>query len=266
MKKVTNTLITLAVSFILLLCVLYIYGYFDNEKQAASLNSIESFDYMPSTSGRMLYHENYCFSYSEEHEQSKWVAYKLTSANFNDDIERSGSFRKDGLVETETAVTGDYTGSGYDRGHLAPAADMRHNQISMYESFYMSNISPQKPKFNRGIWKKLENKTREWALESDGVYVVTGPVLTEFIDTIGVRNRIPVPKYFYKVMMDVNHTKMLAFILPNEYSNTELSEYVVTVDSLESLTGIDFYPALPYRLENKLERSKVVEINDWSFE
>lgn len=232
-----------------------------------STNEI-TFEYEPHVEGqKILRHKYYSFCYSEEHEQAMWVAYMISVDNFNPEVSRKGSFRNDPLVETKTASTRDYTNSGYDRGHLAPALDMRHNETSMYESFYMSNVSPQKPGFNRGIWKKLENKARVWALEDGVMYVTTGPVLTEFIDTIGVSNKVPVPKYYYKVLLDCvgPDYKMAAFILPNEKSDKPLYDFVVTVDSLEELTGIDFYPALPDVLEKELEREKNVTINDWGF-
>ena len=180
---------------------------------------------------------------------------------------RKGSFRNDPLVNTKTASTKDYINSGYDRGHLAPALDLKETNESMYESFYMSNISPQTPGFNRGIWKRLESQTRMWAIENSGLFITTGPVLTEFIDTIGVANRIPVPKYYYKVLLDYKDPeyKMIAFILPNENSSRPLSDFIISVDSLEVLTNIDFYSDLPDELENILEKGKTVKTSNWEF-
>ena len=217
------------------------------------------FDYKPKQEQEVVIHNYYSLEYSEECEQSKWVSYVINSKMLSGDTKRSNSFDEDDMVDTKTALSKDYKHSGYDRGHLAPAADMVINDLAMNESFLMSNVSPQVPGFNRGIWKKLEAKVRDFAMEGDGVYVTTGPVLTEFIDTIGVVKRIPVPKYFYKAVLDCKRKKMIAFVLPNEKSSLPLREYVITIDSLEILTGIDFYYDLPDGLEKKLEREICIE-------
>ena len=111
----------------------------------------------------VIKHEGYIFCYSERYEQSRWVAYQLTRQEVSGKAVRSGSFIEDPLVFTGTANKSDYIGSGYDRGHLAPAGDMRWSKKVMRESFLFSNMSPQHPSFNRGIWKKLENNVRRWA-------------------------------------------------------------------------------------------------------
>jgi endonuclease G len=157
----------------------------------------------------------------------------------------------------------DYRGSGFDLGHLCPAGDMKLNLTSMTETFYMSNISPQKPAFNRGIWKKLEKRVRNWAMSYGRIYVVTAGVLTSNKGKIG-SNGVSIPKYFYKVVYDPKgQGKMIAFLLPNEKSAKPLHEFVVSVDYLESITDIDFSPALPDSIENLLESSK--EVFGWSF-
>ena len=225
------------------------------------------FNFEPTSEGQTIKREYYSFSYSEEHEQSKWVSYEVTHESILGEAVRKGSFRNDPLVDTKTASTKDYTNSGYDRGHLAPALDLKATSESMYESFYMSNISPQTPGFNRGVWKRLESQTRMWAIENSGLFVTTGPVLTTFIDTIGVSNRIPVPKYYYKVLLDYKDPeyKMIAFIIPNERSSQPLSDFIISVDSLEILTNIDFYSNLPDELEKILEKGKTVKTSNWEF-
>ncbi|MDZ7792136.1 MAG: DNA/RNA non-specific endonuclease [Spirochaetia bacterium] len=121
-------------------------------------------------------HTGYTLSYSEEHEQAEWVAYKLTIEELQGDVERTDNFREDKKVDTETASLSDYRGSGYDRGHLAPAADFSWSEEAMSDTFYLSNMSPQKPGFNRGIWRSLESQVREWAIRDKALLVVTGPV------------------------------------------------------------------------------------------
>jgi endonuclease G, mitochondrial len=165
-------------------------------------------------------------------------------------------------VKTGTADNGDYAGSGYDRGHLAPAADMGWSSIAMAESFYYSNMSPQVPAFNRGIWKRLEELVRTWAVDYNAVYIVTGPVLTNGLLTIGI-NKVSVPKYFYKVILEYNDQdiKGIAFILPNTGSGEPLQNYAVTIDSVEKFTGIDFFPKLPDDQERIIEST--LSVNSW---
>jgi len=212
--------------------------------------------YIPISSSQPIAHQYYTLSYNEDTEQANWVYYKLTADMIVGDTERSSNFRNDPLVTTKSASTKDYTNSGYDRGHLCPAADMKFSEEAMYESFYMSNISPQLPEFNRGIWKELETQVREWAKEKDSLYVVTGPIFDETNIRIGA-NQVKVPASFYKVLYNPAQQQMIAFILPNQASFLPFQRYTSTVDSLEELTGIDFFSQLPDNLENRLE-SKIV--------
>jgi endonuclease G len=175
--------------------------------------------------------------------------------------ERSNKFRVDKMVPTESAKSADYTKSGYDRGHLCPAADMGFNPVAMEESFLMSNISPQAPDFNRGIWKELETTVREWAKKEHRLIVVTGPVFKDNKGTIGQEN-ILVPGYFYKVVYDLTgQPRMIAFVLPNAKSDRPLTDFAVSADEVEKLTGLDFFSQLPDDEENKLEAT--VQLSGW---
>lgn len=217
-----------------------------------------------STTGEIVKHQYYTLSYSESHEQAEWVCYELTPSLINGSQSRTDNFRSDPLVKTGSAQLDNYKGSGYDRGHLCPAGDMKVSKEAMSETFYMSNMSPQHPSFNRGIWKKLESTVRNWAIVEGKVYVVTGGVLTSKLGAIGT-NQVTVPKYYYKVIYDpTGDEKMIALVLPNQKGVGQLQDYVVTVDSVEILTGIDFFPALEDNLENKLESN--INANDWEFE
>jgi endonuclease G len=203
----------------------------------------------------LIIHTGFALLYSEAHKQAKWVAYELTLEETLKGVERSNRFTPDPKVITGTASDEDYRGSGYDRGHLAPAADMSWSEQAMNESFYYSNISPQLPAFNRGIWKRLEDQVRKWAQQDSSVYIVTGPVLSDSLPHIGP-NRIAVPAYFYKVLLvwKKYNQKAIAFIIQNKKSSLPLNQFAVSIDSLEHLTSIDFFPALPDSLENTLER------------
>lgn len=214
---------------------------------------------------KVIYHTGYALSYNELHEQANWVAYQLTASETNSVISRSDKFMIDPAVKTGTADNEDYADSGFDRGHLAPAADMGWSDATMTESFYYSNMSPQLPSFNKGIWKRAESLVRTWATTYDSLYIVTGPVLSSGLQSIG-HNKVSVPDYYYKVILDNKKglCKAIAFIIPNKSSKEPLQRFVTSVDKVEKLTGINFFPLLPDDLENKLECS--VNLNAWIWE
>ena len=199
----------------------------------------------------------YTLRYSEEHEQALWVAYILYADSLKQTtFERKDDFREDSRIKTGSASLSDYKGSGYDRGHIAPAADFSYSEFALSQSFFMSNMSPQDPSFNRGVWKKLEDQVRTWAMKNDQVYVVTGPVLNKTYKTIG-SNKVSVPEYYYKIILDMRkpEIKAIAFLMKNEKSSAPLSSFVVTIDSVEQLTGLDFFPGISDELEDALEGS-----------
>jgi len=217
-----------------------------------SFLSVPDLSFLPIPGEQQISHSYYILSYNEDAEQANWVYYKLTKEMLEGDVERNSNFRNDPLVTTKSASTKDYTNSGYDRGHLCPAADMKFDVKAMYESFYMSNITPQNPDFNRGIWKELESQVRTWVREKDSLYVITGPILSDNDNSIGA-NEVKVPNYFYKVLYDPAQNKVVAFIIPNQSSAEPFENFATSIDSLEIYTGIDFFSQLPDRLENRLE-------------
>ena len=226
------------------------------------------FPYMeiPATQNEKLivHHTAYSLLYSEEHEQAIWIAYELTSEETERKFERSDKFLVDGAIKTGSANDGDYKGSGYDRGHLAPAADMSWSNQTMLESFYYSNMSPQDPSFNRGIWKKLEELVRTWARGNKSLYVVTGPILSGNLPSIG-SNKVSIPAYYYKVLLDYSQPdfKAIGFIIPNQGSKADLSSFAVSIDKVEALTGLNFFPNLQDKQENALESSVCIPCWTW---
>jgi endonuclease G len=195
----------------------------------------------------LLQYTGFTISYNEENEQPAWVAYILTKEDVQSgNEERSENFRPDKNISTGSATLKDYSGSGYDRGHMAPAADMKWSQIAMSESFLLSNMSPQEQGFNRGIWSKLEAKVRTWAIQNDSILVITGPVIKGIKKYIG-ENRVGVPGYYFKVIADISAPsyKVIAFLLENRSSTGDIMRFAVTIDSLEKATGYDFFPYLP---------------------
>lgn len=206
----------------------------------------------------------FSFLYNEPHEQATWVAYQLTQSETQGFVERTDNFREDPLVKTGSATSADYQGSGFDRGHLAPAGDMGWSTSAMSESFYYSNMSPQVPAFNRGIWKRLEEQVRLWAIDYDTLYVVTGPVLTADLPKIGP-NQVSVPRYYYKVLLDYSEpeVKGIGFVMPNQGSKLSLQQYAVSIDSVERLTGLDFFHRMADDQEGLIEKQLCVSCWSW---
>ena len=196
-------------------------------------------------------HGRYTLCYSEKHEQPHWVAYDLSIDHLMCRARRKDSFRTDPHIKTGSANLYDYRRSGYDRGHLAPAADFK---CDMRSTFFMSNMSPQRPKFNRGVWKRLETWVRNQARFGIDLRVVTGPVLVDGLPTIGY-NLVSVPSLYYKVIL--SDDRAIGFIMPNYKSKCRVESFAVSIDSVESLTGIDFFSDLPDSVEDELEARRV---------
>ena len=224
----------------------------------------------------MIMHSAMCLVYSEPHEQAKWVAHIITTDVADGRIGRSNDFRPDPKVSTGSAVEADYfiktrqedgkykyDGFGYDRGHLAPSADFRWSATALSESYFYSNMSPQLPVFNRQSWAKVEDMLRSY-VDSRGaeLAVVTGPVLNANLPKVerGV-NKPSIPAYYFKVALDPQNKRAIAFVMPNAKCEYPTEHYTVTIDSVEKLTGIDFFPALDDALEDSLEALRVVK--DW---
>lgn len=237
----------------------------EQEKENATevISNLDNFDFKPtSTTGAVYSREGYTFSYSEKHEQSEWVSYMLDASDFNYSQYERPYFVQDPLVKTKSADWRNYKNSGYDKGHLVPAGDRKENFASYKETFYTSNIAPQRHDFNSGIWNRLEEKTRYWAEKYDGIYVVSGGVLSDNLKTIG-REKVAVPNYFYKVLLTKDRKRMIGFLVAHKNSKKPLYEFVTSVDAIEELTGIDFFPELEDAIEAELEKS--TDYKKWSF-
>tara|TARA_R110002020_G_scaffold387674_2_gene598437 strand:- start:1429 stop:2238 length:810 start_codon:yes stop_codon:yes gene_type:complete len=210
-----------------------------------------------STTGAVIHHKYYSLSYSEPNEQAEWVAYELENEQLSQNNFDRPYFEIDEAVPTKAAHWRNYKNSGYDRGHLCPAGDRRFEKSAYIETFLTSNISPQKHDFNSGIWNSLEQKVRKWAAAYGSIYVVTGGVLKNISSTIGDEH-VAVPNYFYKIILSETDKgyQSLAFLIPHKNTTTSLTEFVTTIDNIEALTGIDFFPNLDDKTENSLEASK----------
>jgi len=190
------------------------------------------------SNNQIIVHDAYILSYNETCEQANWVKYMVTKAELDTvNAKRKNNFKEDEKVLTGSASLDDYKGSGYDRGHLAPAAVFVNDQEEMDESFYMSNISPQTPSFNRGIWKRLENYERELANEHDTIYVIAGGILKGNLPTIG-ENEVCIPKLYFKIIY--NKDFVMCFIMRNVKSFDPLNMFKQTISVLERESGLKF--------------------------
>jgi endonuclease G len=216
----------------------------------------------------IISHEAMSLVYNEKMEQAIWVAHIILPDVVNGMVGRSNDFRPDPLVKSGSAVDADYflrdtladgsikyDGFGFDRGHLAPSADFRWSNKALSESFYYSNMSPQLADFNRNSWAKLEDLMRAYVQENNvALYIVTGPLLRDNLPRIerGV-NKVAIPVYYFKMALDLTNKQAVAFIMPNKKCEYPTEHYAVSIDSLEKLTGRDFYPALPDSVESIVE-------------
>ncbi|MBQ2979501.1 MAG: DNA/RNA non-specific endonuclease [Bacteroidaceae bacterium] len=213
-------------------------------------------------SSQIIRHKGYTLSYNNEWRLANWVGYELTRDETDGSVERTDWFDEDPMVKGVKVRHADYTHSGFDRGHMAPAADMKWDKQAMVESFYMSNICPQVHALNAGLWNTLENRVRTWARRDSAIVVVCGPIVPREYMTIG-ENRVAVPEYFYKAIVSPYSTSPqgVAFIMPNEDIDEPLYKYAVTIDSVETVTGIDFFYNLPDSLENYIEQN--INLKSW---
>lgn len=205
----------------------------------------------------ILCRKGYVLSHNAERKVADWVLEELTRDRLAGMATRDdGSFRVDPDITERSATLKDYRGSGYDRGHLAPAGDMSWDKTAMAESFYLTNMAPQVGiGFNRGIWKALEGRVRDWAEHRERLIVVTGPIYGDGAKTIGVAKDVAVPEAFYKIAYDPDRKRAIAFVLPNKSTPTaKLPEHIVTVREIEELTGLDFLAALTKREQNRIEK------------
>lgn len=215
----------------------------------------------------VIVHPGHMLVYSEKHEQPKWTAHVASPDLIKGNLARIDSFLPDPLVMTGTAVTADYWNSGFDRGHMVPSADMRWNLEALQGTYYYSNISPQVPELNRETWADLEDWGRRYVnFSKRRVFVATGPVLRDGLPTMQKadrKNEVSIPEYFWKVFADLDGDtpKAIGFVMRNSKLDGPPISYAVTVDSVETLTGLDFFPALDDATEDRIEAMR--ELKDW---
>ena len=221
--------------------------------QDYSTDIVNYLNYMPESScGEIIHHTSYSVSFCEDDKISEWAIYYMTPDKIGT-TKRTNDFRRDPKAKGKDASLEDYKGSGYDRGHLVPARDMSSDIIKMSESFFMTNITPQHPSFNRGILNNLESQVRDWIYDIDTVIIITGCIDTSLQhQTIGA-GKVRIPELFYKIIIDVNRMTSISFLIPNKKAEKTLFDYVCSIKDLETLSGLDFFYRLPDDIENLLE-------------
>jgi len=217
-----------------------------------------------------IHHSAYVIGFDCEFKMAAWTFHILTPDVTFGNVSRSNDFRTDSLASCGDADEKDYflrkqnadgtfsyEGFGFDRGHLVPSADFKWSPIGLSETYFYSNMSPQRPQFNRESWAELEGLVRKIVeAEKKPLYVLTAPVLRGELKTIErSANRLKIPDYHYKIIADISaeNPRGMAFLMPNRKCESRLSHYVVTIDSIEKLTGLDFFPNIGDSLEQRIE-------------
>ena len=183
------------------------------------------------------------------------VSWELTADETTGHAKRHNRFMNDPDVKG-CPETWDYSYSGYDRGHMAPAGDMKWDAEAMRQTFYLSNICPQDHQLNTGAWNRLEGKCRQWAKRDSAIIIVCGPVITDHITEYIGDTRVAVPKRFFKVILSPYTTpaRGIGFIMPNGPVPGGMQHAAVSIDSVEAVTGYDFFSALPDDIESIVEQ------------
>ena len=205
-------------------------------------------------------HSNYAVHYRYDTKTAEFVVERLDRADITGPAKRKNNFGPDPKVDdAKEAQLSDYAGNPYDRGHLSPAADNRADDTQMSESFYLTNMIPQDPGNNRGIWRILEIAVRNTAMTND-IYVVSGTIYDPGFKTIGA-GKVGVPTRIWKIVYNATNGETVAFLFPNaKLSTKDLPKYAVTVDEVEKATGINVFPKLDEQAEARFDRTKWPEI------
>lgn len=213
---------------------------------------------------KQMKREGYSVSYNVTTREPNYVSWVLTPDRLLGHAKRSPKFYEDPeLEDDEKSTLDDYRSSGYDRGHMCPAGDNKWSLTAMIETFYLSNICPQKHALNDGDWKELEEACRDWVSTSgESIYIVSGPIF-DTNNSKMLKRHVRVPDRFFKVLLCLNKNdeKGIAFVYHNNSEQHPMDYYVCSIDDVEKITGYDFFPSLSKNLQDKLE--KQTNLTDW---
>ena len=205
--------------------------------------------------GIVLAYTGYTVSYNPQTKIPNWVAYELTAEETKGTVKRNNNYFPDPKLMGKQADNNDYRNSGWDRGHMAPAGDMKWSEQAMLESCYFTNICPQNKNLNGGDWRALEERCRTWAQKYGEVQIVCGPIVGDMRNGTLGDNKVVIPDAFYKVLLVkvADGYEGIGFVFENKAGHKKLGEYAMSIDSVEQITGLDFFHQLPDRIENKAE-------------
>ncbi|KMW58149.1 DNA/RNA endonuclease G [Candidatus Rhodobacter oscarellae] len=201
---------------------------------------------------QLLFNREYVIGYSYLFRQPRWSLQLINPANQVANVDREDTFRADLRIPDQfQSELDDYKGSGFDRGHLVPSADHRSTELKNSETFLLSNMAPQAPKFNRQIWRILEGHVRDLSEKYVEVYAMSGPYFKvgEQIKVIGKtgEGQVVVPHGFFKsILAESVKGKMdlWSFMLPNEGSDKPLKDFLVSTREVEMWTGLPLWERL----------------------
>ena len=234
----------------------------DTPKDNTDVNSIEIPRHSRDIAEQIIKRKAYTVSYNKDTKCPNWVAWYLTAAHADGEWARSNDFREDYDVPSPRATNDDYRGSKWSRGHMCPAGDNKWDSDAMSETFLMSNVCPQDRNLNSGLWNRVEMDCRKWAKKYGGVYIVCGPLYYNKEHELIGFNKIVVPEAFYKVILCLKgKPKAIGFIVKNNEGTKKKDQYVNSVDEVERVTGLDFFPELPDDIENVVETK--ANLSDW---
>lgn len=219
--------------------------------------------------GQILQYTGHALSYNSNTRLPNWVAYELTREEMQGTNPREDNFARDPKARGPQADRDDYRNSGWDRGHMASAGDMKWDTKAMDDTYYFTNICPQNHELNTGDWRILEEKCRYWAKKYGSVYIVCGPIITDNVHGRLGANKVVIPDKFFKVLLTKKNGEWqgTGFIFHNPPKrdsrisgkppvNLPLQSYLVTIDEVEEATGLDFFHLLPDSVENKVEQQE----------
>lgn len=206
---------------------------------------------------------SYIVSYNKDTKIPNWVVWHLTKEHTDGPYKRISNFYEEESVTSPRATIDDYRGSGWSRGHMCPAGDNKWDGKAMFDTFSLINVCPQNANLNSGLWNSIEIDCRNWARKNGSIYIVCGPIFMNKVhETIG-NNQVYVPEAFFKVILCLNgHPKGIGIIVRNTDGTRKRDLYYNSIDQIERITGIDFFPALPDSIENTVESE--ANINDWN--
>lgn len=212
----------------------------------------------------LLYKTGFVINYNVDWRIPNWVAYELTDVEVEGQVKRARHFKVDETAPKPWVEPYNYSHSGYDRGHMMPAADVKWSQQAMYDSFYMTNICPQHPNLNRGDWNDLEELCRSWAKKWGKLYIACGPVVVENPQRIGEVG-VAVPSAFFKVVLRMcdEDVETIGFLFPNRAGSKSLQTYAMSIDDLEIVCDMDFFSLLPDSIEDCVEQRMDFHAWDW---